>query len=343
MATTTRPHLTITSFPSIPLTTTFTRPSDCGGISVTNVYIIDNKPSCLPDDFAGTVGDFSSFFYSPGIACPEGYWTACHDTTGVSSITTVTCCPTYGPGLSLSCVADPRTLSERWTSLFCTWIAPASGTDITVTASDTAGRTSTVTRHVVSPGGVNAFGVRMVYQASDMERTTTTTTTTTTSSSHTAATRTSASDDDGAPTARPTSPTTANPTDDPSSSSPSGLSTAEQAAIGVSVTLGAVLALVIAYLLWRWRRRRILRQQQQQPQQQYPLMQIHHHTHHHRDLVRLSPVLRRRLKWPGVIMVIPRIGMGSPQVPQRRARVSTLGFRPLPARVSSFICTSTSL
>lgn len=245
-ATTTRTQLVITSFPSIPLTTTFTPPSDgCGGIYSPprpDVLIIDNRPSCLPPSFSTSD---SSFFYSPGIACPSGYWTACHDTAGVSSITTVTCCPTYGD-ISLSCVPRPLTLSSVWETLFCTWQAPQSpGTVVSITLSSNAGRTSTVNQAVTFPGGVNAYGVRMVYQASDTE------TTTATSSSSTTADGTGQTTSTSNQTGTPLP--SASATGD-SSSSP-GLSTGATIAIGVVVPLAVIAAVVIGWACW-WRKRK---------------------------------------------------------------------------------------
>jgi hypothetical protein len=265
---TSKTALVITSFPSVPLTTTFTRPSsDCGALYSPRrppLYIIDNEPSCLPPGFSTSN---SAFFYSPGIACPSGYWTACHDTTGVSSITTVTCCPTYRD-ITLSCVPNPLSLSEVWESLFCTWIAPRStGTEVIVTKS-VDGRTSTVTERVTWPGGINAYGVRMVYQSTDLEIPVTSTSTSTTLSS------------DGPTRTGDTSP-------DPSSSkntasADTGLSTGAKAAIGVVVPLVVLGALLAALLFWR--RKRKHQQQsppmdhQQQPQpglERYPLGDQH--------------------------------------------------------------------
>ncbi|KAK4127228.1 hypothetical protein N657DRAFT_653516 [Parathielavia appendiculata] len=250
--------LVITSFPSVPLTTTFTRPSsDCGALYSPRsppLYVIDNEPSCLP---AGFSTSNSAFFYSPGIACPSGYWTACHDTTGVSTITTVTCCPTYGD-ISLSCVPDPLSLSEVWETLFCTWIAPQStGTVVTVTKS-VDGRTSTVTEPVTWPGGINAYGVRMVHQSTDRKTPSTT--------------ATSASND--SPKTLSTSTTSASL--DPSSSNSStpgntDFPTGAKAAIGVVVPLVVLGALLAALLFWRRKRK-----QQQQGQPLSPPLDHHH-------------------------------------------------------------------
>lgn len=249
-STTTKPTpLVITSFPRAPLTTAFT-PADtnyCNGIyfpSGSQVYVVDDSTACLPSGFS-TYN--SAFFYSPGIACPSGYWTACHDTTGVSTITTVTCCPVRGD-ISLSCVADPLTLSSVWKSLFCTWIAPhAPGTVVTITASGD-GRTSTLTVPVTNPGGVNAYGVRMVYQASDLPRQSSS------SSSSTAAAG------PGAGTAAAAASTTSDPATSTastagSSSSSTGLSTGATVAIGVVIPVIALAALITGLVLW-WRRRR---------------------------------------------------------------------------------------
>lgn len=245
-STSTKTALVITSFPSNPLTTTFTRGDNCGGINNPSrppILMIDDEPSCMPPGFTGA----SSAFFSPGIACPSGYWTACHDTTGVASITTVTCCPTYGADISLSCVPNPLSLSEVWETMFCTWMAPRSpGTVITLTKSED-GRTSTVTERITANAGINAYGVRMVYQSSDLNP----------SSSSTSST--SASEDASSTPANPT----ANPYAGPSSSNgavttsgpePGGLSTGAKAAIGVVVPLLVIGALVAGFLLWRRRR-----------------------------------------------------------------------------------------
>ncbi|KAG7286183.1 hypothetical protein NEMBOFW57_008488 [Staphylotrichum longicolle] len=254
---TSKTPLVITSFPSVPLTATFTAPgSDCGGIYAPRrppVYMIDDKPSCLPPGFSTSN---SAFFYSPGIACPAGYWTACHDTTGAASITTVTCCPTYGDDIKLSCVADPLTLSEVWETLFCTWIAPRSpGTAVTLTKSGD-GRTSTVVSRVTGPGGINAYGVRMVHQASDLEGPSTTSPTSSETTSPTT-------------TTTATSPEDTTPPQQERSPSSTGLSTGAKAAIGVAVPLAVLAALALGLWVW-WRRRKGqggTHQQQQHPSQ----------------------------------------------------------------------------
>jgi hypothetical protein len=151
------------SFPLDALTTTFTPPASCSGIySSGGVAVIDADLACLPQGFTS----LSTNYFSPGIQCPAGYVTACNDNAGVSSITTVTCCPHRGD-ITLGCVT-PSTLSNVWETLFCTWIAPQSpGTVVNITLSE--GRTtSTSAVTMMSGGGINALGIRMVYQSSDI-------------------------------------------------------------------------------------------------------------------------------------------------------------------------------
>ncbi|KAL2021883.1 hypothetical protein VTK56DRAFT_6478 [Thermocarpiscus australiensis] len=225
----------ITSFPTRPLTTTFTPPATCSGIYSSIVGIIDDQPSCMPSGF----GRSSTDFFSPGIACPSGYYTACHDTIGVSSITTVTCCPIRG-SITLSC-ADATALSNVWATLFCTWMAPPDGAPVTLTLSD-RGTTSTAVTTMTSPEGLNAYGVRMVYESTDVA------TTTTTAGSSTSTMQTGGVGGGSEMTTSPTMPTQ-------SSSGSGGLSTGGIAAIAVVVPV-VVLALLGGLLFWLWRKRK---------------------------------------------------------------------------------------
>jgi hypothetical protein len=250
----------ITSFPSVPLTTTFTRPpgSACGGIygpAKVNVFIIDDEPSCLPSGFSTSN---SAFFFSPGVACPEGYWTACYDTTGVASITTVTCCPTYG-AISLSCVPNPLKLRAQYETLFCTWRAPPSpGADVRVTKSDD-GRTRFVMEHMTDPQGINAYGVRMVHQATDLLPPSSS------SSASSSASSTASPPPDNTSPPGSDNGDSDNGSADSESGSSGGLSTGTKAAIGAGVAVPlTVLALCLAFFFF-WRRRRQQQQQQQPP------------------------------------------------------------------------------
>ncbi|POR32809.1 Uncharacterized protein TPAR_06999 [Tolypocladium paradoxum] len=216
-----------TSFALNPLTTTFSRPQDCTGVYQSlGLAMMDVQTTCLPDGFKSQ----SESYFSPGLVCPSGYVSACHDNTGVASQTTVTCCPTLKSDVTLSCVTT-STLKSVWSTLFCTWIAPSQKTSLPVTVSGN-GVTSTEMRELRSPAGLNAFGVRMVYQKTDLEATTKTGST-------------------KRPDAGPTS--SAGPRPSPSASS--GLSTGAKVAIGVVVPL-VVLAILAGVLLWWWRRRR---------------------------------------------------------------------------------------
>jgi hypothetical protein len=156
-------QVVITSFPVVPLTTTFTPPADCSGFYAPSddVFMVDPMTSCLPSGLRLA----STAYFSPGVICPSGYVEACHDTKGVSTITTVTCCPVRGE-VSLSCV-DTASLAGVFSTLFCSWIAPST-TSIPVTLSSNGGTTSTSLVTFASPAGFNAYGVRMVYESSDL-------------------------------------------------------------------------------------------------------------------------------------------------------------------------------
>lgn len=231
----------LSTFATNPLTTTFSAPTSCSGIySSSNVFVIDADTACLPDGFASASTDY----FSPGVACPSGYVTACHDNAGVSSITTVTCCP-YRGDITLGCVT-PSTLSGVWSTLFCTWIAPDTSTAVSVTLSG-AGTTSTAVASMISPGGLNALGVRMVYESSDVATTGTTGTTGTTTSnsgnSPATATTTSTGSSSGASSSS-------------SSSSDSSLSTGATVAIAVVLSVLGIAAVLGAFFFLRKRNQR---------------------------------------------------------------------------------------
>ena len=230
----------ITSFPRNPLTETFTPPSDCNGVYLSIVYMIAPSTTCLPP----SAGLKASQYFSPGLICPTGYASACHDTLGVNSITTVTCCPFWND-ITLSCA--PTDKSEVWSTLHCTW-NPAKSSTVMVTLSKDS-RTSSSLVPFTSPEGINAFGVRMVYQSTDLI----TSTSSTSSSTQTSNT--------GSTTSLPTSNTSPLPASNtsqvPSSSSTStnsGLSTGAKAAIGIVVPLVALVMLAALFFWWKRRR-----------------------------------------------------------------------------------------
>jgi hypothetical protein len=229
-ATTSASAVVITSFPLVPLITTFTPPADCSGFYAPSdgIYMVDPMTSCLPSGLELA----STFYFSPGLICPTGYAEACHDTRGVSTITTVTCCPVRGD-VSLSCV-DASTLWGDWSTLFCTWIAPST-TSISVTLSSENGITSTNLVTFQAPAGFNAYGVRMVYESSDL-----------------AALSTESS----------SSGPKVNPASTPSSiASPTGPATASKGTSAGSIAAAVVVPVVVLALLgglflWRRRQRR---------------------------------------------------------------------------------------
>ncbi|KAK1773150.1 hypothetical protein QBC45DRAFT_340535 [Copromyces sp. CBS 386.78] len=175
-------RLVVTSFNHVPLTTMFSPPGECFGVSSSDVYLIDQQTSCLPSGWSSA----ETAFFSPGLVCPNGYMSACHDTGGVSTITTVTCCPQRGPTVWLSCVAEPSTLASSLKDYMCVWTAPAAGYSTDVTRSPN-GKTVTTSETLKSPDAIHAYGVRMVYQSTDTLPTGTAATTGTTTASGTSA------------------------------------------------------------------------------------------------------------------------------------------------------------
>ena len=211
----------ISSFVSNPLTTTYTRPDDCSGIHRSKfISGVDIAKSCMPDGF----NPEPTAFFSPGFVCPDGYVSACHDNGGIESITTVTCCPTV-EDVTLSCVTE-STLDGAFTDLFCTWIAPEKKTSMPITISD-SGKTSTEMVGYESPGGLNAYGVRMVYESSDLE----------------AATMTAPPDSD-------------DDDDDEDGDNDGGLSTGGKIAVGVAVPVGVLALAALGFLAWRHRKKK---------------------------------------------------------------------------------------
>ena len=273
---------TAASSAAAPLTTTFTRPAGCEGIykpEPNRLFMIDDQPACLPPGFAVD----QNIFFSPGIACPSGYRTACMDTSGEDSQTTVTCCPVYGPGTTLSCHQSPETVGERWESLFCTWRATRSGAVLTWTESGLGTDTTTLK----SPGGVNAYGIRMLFESTDLDAVPGSTTTSTESGSK--------ESDSAGPTpseqdSTSTEPTNTDPAsagasggddgndsnnDSASTSTNGGLSQGSTIAIAVVIPVLAVLA-ALGFFLW-WRSRRALGARGQEVSQEP--MSIHPDSH----------------------------------------------------------------
>ncbi|KAK2598058.1 hypothetical protein QQS21_005769, partial [Conoideocrella luteorostrata] len=246
----------VTSFAPNPLTTTFTRPDDCSGIYRSGfLMMVDVSKTCMPSGFK------TDAYFSPGYVCPAGYVSACHDNTGVASLTTVTCCPTVNdPSIRLGCVTT-STLSSIWSTLFCTWIAPKDSNFYVPLTTVANGVTTTQSVGLQAPGGLNAFGVRMVYQSSDMVTATTTTAKTTASTTDTSS--------GGSSTSNPSQ----------SAGEPGGLSTGAKVAIGVVIPVVALAAIIGVFLWWRRRKHHYQPQSQTEPKPVHQAPNELHGTH----------------------------------------------------------------
>ncbi|KAK1494601.1 hypothetical protein CTAM01_08955 [Colletotrichum tamarilloi] len=257
MALSTKTTFIASTFPENPLKTAdFSPPaSSCSGIYLTNnVYAIDNDSKCLPNKFNGA----STAFYSPGTVCPTGYTAQpqCSRNGGVRSITTVTCCP-YRGDMTLSCVEDDMTLANVWETQFCTWMAgPATVVDITRTDN---GVVATQAVTMSDRDGVNAWGIRMVYQASDLVPKTTS------GASSASATATGTAAAGSGATSGASATGTAAGADNTSGSatgaatsgaSSGGLPTGGIVAVAVVIPVVAIAALVGLFLWWRRRKHR---------------------------------------------------------------------------------------
>lgn len=215
--------------------TDYTNSAACTAISSNTVVMIDSATSCLPEGFTTA----STAYYSPAWDCPSGYTAQKSCTRSASNeatLYTVTCCPSRS-NVVMSCVPDPESLSSDWVNLFCTWSAGDQETVVLVTSTSVlpVGDTTSITSAVTMSGGdgINAYGLRMLYEESDTMTSTTAATTTSSSSSATSATSAASTDE--------------------SDDSSGGLSTGGIVALAVVIPLVVIAALVTAGF---WRRRR---------------------------------------------------------------------------------------
>ncbi|MCJ1356986.1 MAG: hypothetical protein MMC33_006982 [Icmadophila ericetorum] len=178
--------------------------------------------ACYPQGWTNT----STAFYSPGI-CPSGYTTACitANTAGTVTETIATCCPR-----SFDCAATNDFLGCHSS------ISGGQAQLITVVAGDFSSIATTETE--IIGGYLNAYGVQIRFQATDLVPITTTISRATPSSS---------------PGATPTPPVST-PTSTPAPSS--GLSTGAEAGIGVGAAIAICIGLVLLWLGWRQRVKR---------------------------------------------------------------------------------------
>ncbi|KAL0937235.1 transmembrane alpha-helix domain-containing protein [Colletotrichum truncatum] len=249
---TTKTRYVASTFPENPLPTSdFSPPASCSGVYLTNnVFAIDNDLACLPNKWNGA----STAFYSPGTACPTGYTAQpqCSRNGGVRTVTTVTCCP-YRAGITLSCVENDLTLAGPWETQFCTWMAgPATVVEYSISRSGSVERKAAT---MSNRDGINAWGIRMVYQESDLVPSLVSATTTMATTGTGTATGIAGTTATGAVTGTATtSAATSISTGDSSSESSSGLSLG--GIIGVAVAVPVVFMAALAGLFFWWRKRK---------------------------------------------------------------------------------------
>ncbi|KAF7549037.1 hypothetical protein G7046_g8467 [Stylonectria norvegica] len=188
---------------------------------------LDYASTCLPKDFNHN----ATAYYSPGTGCPTGYTAQPSCTRSVEvGTTTVTCCPVRD-SLTMACVTDANLLNEAWVDQFCTWSAGNKETVILVTGTNSEGVTFTGASTMSGSQGVNAYGLRMIYEPSDLAKETGTTATAAKTTTQTSATSTSTENSSGK-----ASNTTA-------------------IAVGVAVPVVVIVAALFGAFFW-WRRRK---------------------------------------------------------------------------------------
>ncbi|KAL6857795.1 hypothetical protein ACO1O0_005238 [Amphichorda felina] len=230
--------MSITSFVGA-FPTDFVVPDDCSDLTSNTVVGFDFANTCLPENFDPD----PAAYYSPGTGCPSGYTAQASCTRSSGGTSTVTCCPERGD-LTLWCVEDPETLSDAWESLFCTWNAGNQETVLLVTVDDVNTKAVTMT----GLDGINAYGLRMVYESSDLVKSTSATVTTEATSATETETRS------GESVAKPTN-TDTDSADSASDDGGGGLSTGAKVAIGVVIPVAVIALAVGLFFLYRRRKR----------------------------------------------------------------------------------------
>ncbi|KAL4922608.1 hypothetical protein BDW62DRAFT_237 [Aspergillus aurantiobrunneus] len=217
---------------TVPLTTRFTRPSDCSsswtfeasdyngvesGLLLQNAIQSSIDSSCFPSGFNQAGRDTVDYVvFSPG-ACPHGYTTNSAATT-VAATTTASCCLS---GYYFYSSEGRQGCRSTYTgTTFLAARAGGLGSSVDLTSSTTAS------------GTIEMWGqpITIMYQESEQSLYTTSTTTTTSSSPATI---------------------TSSPLPDPPSSST--LSDGAKAGIAVGSIVGALLLFGFAFVFWRRR------------------------------------------------------------------------------------------
>ncbi|KAM0426202.1 hypothetical protein ACHAPT_008552 [Fusarium lateritium] len=218
-----------------PFPTDYSPGTTCNAISSRTVVGVDFATSCLPDDFDPA----PTAYYSPGTACPSGYTAqrSCTRSASGDDKTTVTCCPERN-GIKMWCVSEPQSLSGPWESLYCTWSAGDEQTVLLVTTV-VSGTESTTAVTMRGGDGINAYGLKMIYEPSDIASTSATTTADTTTADETT--------DATAPPAETSSGGGGND---------GGIGTGGIVAIAVVIPVVVIGALIGAFFWWRRRKNR---------------------------------------------------------------------------------------
>ncbi|KAL6705202.1 hypothetical protein ACN47E_007162 [Coniothyrium glycines] len=239
------------------LTTTFTPDASC--LASSNIwrihttcpgndgcyYLLQGPPvtsDCMPTNYNYD----RKAYYSPAY-CPAGYTAACSSLSITNRITETqyTCCPTVRDFSCLSPGINTFTGLPFQSYLGCVSGFTSPGTlPVTVSSAFTTSTGSEV--HGGDGGAINAFAVRVRFQATDFVSTTT-------SPSPSSTPATPASSPSNA--ASQTSSASATPTNSSAPSS-SGLSTGAKAGIGIGAALGAIAVAALLFLVYRMGKRR---------------------------------------------------------------------------------------
>ncbi|KAI6086953.1 hypothetical protein F4821DRAFT_237272 [Hypoxylon rubiginosum] len=234
---------------------------DSGGSEVACRYFhlgpTTSTSDCFPTAWTPTPGAY----ISPG-TCPDGYTVACAQSDMGEPENTGTCCPS-----GFSCQTDSTGFPWYTTDLCVQHMADTLTYVYTTRTPGEDFETTTIT----GGGGLNAFGVAIRWQASDLIASTTPMTSTSLPVTTLASTlsfspspgSTPTSTPAYTPTSSPASTVPSSPTSTPlaietnASSDPGDLSIGTRVGIGVGAGIAFIVIFIGSYLLWRtWRKKR---------------------------------------------------------------------------------------